>query len=223
MQTQAVLPRCTIHQGEAARNRLAQLGLKEAYFSEAAATGHDMRTRCLPVHPTSYGGQIMWAETLGALRTRCMDLNDDWEIGRTRGYETVFNGRRRLAVAVVGGNPNTGVQAFEAPMTARPRGPVTKIRVERNMRGQLEFQLEGIPESATVSDDNCATWFFLMNARNDKLYSELSLPIVMGERQRISRWAERILFTPLDLVGAVSPIEPDETSDERAPVNVTRK
>jgi hypothetical protein len=215
------LPSCQVYEGESTHRRLTQFGLKETYFSEAARTGHDRRSRCLPVHPASFGGQVMWAETLAALRTRCLDLNDGWEMGRSRGYETAFNGKHRLAIAVVGGNQNTGERAFEQPMTARPRGPITKSRVEHNMR-QLELPLEGLSGKDAVPEEDCATWFFLVNARGDKLYSELSLPIIMGNRQRVSQWAERILFTTLTLVGAITPIEPDETP-EQAQINVTRK
>jgi hypothetical protein len=221
MSAEAARSVCKIYEGDAVAPRLAQLGLQERYFSEAATIGHEKRSRCLPVHPASFGGQTMWAETLAALRTQCLDLNANWEIDRTRGYETVFNGRRRLSVAVVGGNHNTGEHAFDPPKTARPRGPITTNRVLQNH--QLVFQLDGISDPTTAEDNSCVTWFFLMNARNDKLYSELSFPIVMGNRQRISQWAERILFTPLNLVGAVTPLDPDDAPDAQSNISVTRK
>jgi hypothetical protein len=214
---------CKVYEGASAAVRLAQMGLRESYFHDAALYGHERRERCLPVHPKSYKGQVMWAETIGEIRTQLLDRNDDWRIGRKGNYDTVYNISRQIAIAVVGGDPNTGERTFEHPMTARPRGPVTEQRVMRNRRGQLAIPFKGLPSGEEPNEEQCATWFFLLNARSDSLFCELSLPLSMGRKQRISVWAERILFAPLRLVGAVTPFEPDETYEEAPRVHVERK
>jgi hypothetical protein len=220
VQDQAELSRCKIYEGAAAHQRLAQFGLKAKYFAEAATAGHDKRSQVLAVHPAAFGGWTMWGETLAALRTRCLDLNQSWEIGR--GYETILNAPRHLAMAVVGGDVNTGVQGFKPPKTARPRGPETESRVDQN-RNQLTLAFEGFVDAEDDTNAKWSTWFFMLNARDKKLYSELSLPIAMGDSQRISQWAERILFTPLNLAGAITPITPVNSSQGQAHVSVTRK
>ena len=137
MQSQPASSGCKVHESEAASRRLAEMGLRETFFSRAALRGHERRERCQPVHPKSYAGQVMWAETVGELRTQVMDQAQGWKMGRTGNYATAFNGSTRLAVAVVGGDTCTGEHGFEPPMTARRRGPVTENRVHRNTPGAV--------------------------------------------------------------------------------------
>ena len=162
----------------------------------------------------------MWAETTRQLRAQLIAQQKGWKPGRSSNYETVVQLDRRMAIAVVGGDGFTGEAGYPDPSTARRRGPVTSERVARNRAGQLTFSIPGIHEPA-LSDDECETWFFLMNARNDTLFSELSLPVSMGKNRRISEWAKRVLMPPLPLSGVVTPVAPQ---DEDGPdVTVKRK
>ena len=64
MQAQAELSSsCKVHQGAGAHRRLAELGLKMAYFAKAATAGHGKKSQVLPVHPAAFGGWTMWGET----------------------------------------------------------------------------------------------------------------------------------------------------------------
>jgi hypothetical protein len=163
----------------------------------------------------------MWAETLGELRTQLLDINQGWNIGRTGNYETAFHAPKGIALAVVGGDANTGVQGFSAPKAARRRGPLTAKRIRRNVLGQATFDL---PEFADPpEDETCETWFFLLNSRQETMYSEISFPVSIGEDEKIGRWAERILFPSVPLVGAVTPVESPEDTDEPPSVHVGRK
>jgi hypothetical protein len=138
---------CKIFSGEDAKRELVSMGLRESYFVKSAIFGHERRERCAPTHPKAYPGQVMWAETLFHLRTECLEIAQDWVMGRNSGYETVYNAPRRLAIAVVGGDVNTGVRGFEDPMTARRRGPIAEVRVMKNYKGQAT--LPGMPEDPT--------------------------------------------------------------------------
>jgi hypothetical protein len=213
---------CKVYEGDDALRRLAEMGLRAEFLTDSATRGNERRARCTPHHPRSYPGQVMWAETLAALRIKLLDRREKWKIGNKQNYETVFHGGHCVAIAVVGGDDNTGVRGPVHPMTARPRGPVTNKRVRHNLAvGQLPLPGVPIPEAKPITDEDCITWFFLINARENKLYGELSLPIV-GSRKRITNWAERIILSPLELVGAVTPIEQHEGSDERT-IHVGRK
>lgn len=224
MQLKPAHVECKIYEGAEATQRLHEMGLREKYFHDAATRGNDRRSRCLPVHPRAYAGQVMWAETVGEIRTQLLDLGQDWEIGRLNNYDTVYSSSRQISIAVVGGDVNTGERAFEHPMTARRRGPVTASRIKTNIKGQLSL-IEGLPSTdEKITEEQCLTWFFMLNARNNHLYGELSLPVSMGGKKRVSAWAERIILPPLALVGAVTPVEPSESKpSSRRLIKVERK
>lgn len=219
VQPEAVVP-YAVFEGDRARIRLAELGLRFEYFSDAVTRGDELRQRCMPVHPRTYAGQVMWAETVAELRTQLLSLQESWEIGSSRNYETVFSGRRRIAIAVVGGNVYTGINDVIRPKSARSRGPVTSSRIAHN-EGQYALELEGITVPVE-SDEECITWLFLVNARQNQLFSELSLATSMGQDGRLGRWVQRILLPPIPLSGAVTPIEPPE-DDQPSSVHVERR
>lgn len=211
-----------VHEGNDAVQRLAQMGLRPHYFEAAIRHGHERASRCLPVHPKTYPGQVMWAETVGELRTQLFDLNQRWAGGQTSNYETSYHPERGIAIAVVGGDSNTGVRGLDPPKTARKRGPVTARRISRNVRGQAPFDLPELADPPQA-DELCDTWFFMLKARNEVMYSELSLPVSMGTDSRVSRWAERIILPPTALTGiAITPID-DDGSDDAPTVHVDRK
>jgi len=211
-----------VYEGEDAVRRLRELGLRVEQLIAAETRGHEQRVRCLPVHPKTYPGQVMWAETTAELRTQALALDAGWILGSTRNYETVFHPEKRVAIAVLGGDANTGIRGSALPKAARGRGPVTSKRILKNLTGQFSLPLEGVPD-VMPTDEDCRTWFFLINARMDVLYSELSFALTMGEDSRIGLWSERILLPPVPMVGAVTPIGPDDDDDEPPAVHVDRK
>jgi len=213
---------CRVYDREEAVVRLAEQGLRAAYFEAAIRRGHDIASRVLPVHPRTYRGQVMWAETTGEVRTQLFTTGDEWQAGYTDNYETAYNLERRMAIAVVSGNAHTGERSFEHPKTARKKGPATEKRVYRNRVGQQVFELPEFQDEPPADDEQCELWFLLMNARNNCMYSELSLPLAMGANLRIAEWRERIILPPILLTGiVVSPIEPD--LDTPPEIHVGRK
>jgi hypothetical protein len=212
---------CVIYEGDKAIKRLAELGLRASYFEQAVRRGHELRSRCTPLHPRTYPGQVMWAESVAILRTQLLDLNQGWGMARVNNYETSFHADRKMAIAIVGGDANTGVKGFDPPKAARRRGPVTERRVKRNLLGQASL----LPDlDRDVDNDGlCMTWIYLACARDEILYSELSLPLLLGSDRKFSRWSERILMPELPLSGVVTPIEPPEDDDDQSGFQVKRK
>ena len=210
-----------IHEGADAITRLASMGLRAEYFDAAVRKGHDRASQVTRVHPRTYQGQVMWAETVAGLRTDLLNQNDGWDIGYTDHYETSFHPGRSIAIAVVGGDSNTGERTFKPPKAARKRGPVTEKRIRRNALGQMAFNLPGLEETPQ-DDELCDTWFFMLNARLDSMYQELSLATSLGPDGKFGMWRERILLPKLLLRGAVvTPIEPDDGQPPQ--VHVGRK
>jgi hypothetical protein len=216
---------CRIRDGEDAAKALAAMGLRVSYFDRAVSHGIDRASRVLPVHPLTYKGQVMWAETLGELRTVLIEVSEHFKIGRTHNYETVYHAELTYGVAVVGGDAFTGERAFKPPKTARKRGPITAERINRNVKniqGQLKFDFAGMEEPA--EDEQLETWFLLMNAREDAVYRELSCPLTLGPDGKIGRWRERILMPPVPLQGVEIGTIVDGPDDGDLPqVHVSRK
>lgn len=212
---------CVIHEDEAAVARLATMGLRVAHFDAAVRKGHDRSSQVSRVHPRTYKGQVMWAETVAEIRTQLLDLNQGWDIGQTDNYETSFHAGRGIAIAVVGGDVNCGERTFSAPKASRKRGPVTAKRIRKNLLGQQMFDLPDFKDPPQ-DDELCDTWFLMLNARDNRMYLELSLATSLGPDSKFGLWRERIIMPYIPLRGAVvTPMEPDETEPPR--VNVGRK
>jgi hypothetical protein len=216
------VPRNSVLDGDEAAARLADFGLRPVFFTRAQMRGDEQRSRCLPVHPRTFPGQVMWAETTAALRSELLRLDLGWQLGSSRNYENVFNPGLRMAISVLGGDLSTGVAGARAPKAAHPRGPVTSLRISQNFADQYVLPLEGI-DPPVLTDQGCRTWFFLINARDDMLYSELSLANDVGADRRIGGWSERILLPPVPMPGAVTPLQPRDEDDEPAAVHVGRR
>jgi hypothetical protein len=163
----------------------------------------------------------MWAETVAELRTQLLDLNQGWDMGSTDNYETVFHAGQSLAIAVVGGDSNTGERAFKHPKAARRRGPVTAKRITRNALGQQAFDLPEFKDPPQ-DDELCETWSFLLNARDNSMFRELSIAVSLGGDGRFGVWRERIIMPPLSFTGVVvTPV--DDDGGEPPQVHVARK
>lgn len=211
-----------VYSGPAAVARLRELcALRPDAFANAASRGSELSGSLLPVHPRTYPGQVMWAETTAALRMQVLDLQQNWKIGRENNYETVYAPTHGVAIVIVGADNNTGVRGFDHPRARRPRGPMTAKRVSKNR--QLALEIQGMPISEDAADADLTTWFFLLNAREGQLFSELSSPVDIGEDRRVITWSERILFEPLQIEGAVTPTLPDDGSDDPPVVRVGRR
>lgn len=211
-----------IFEGPLAAKRIESMGLRPDYFQRASEAGHRRKLTCDPLHPKTFPGQVTWAETTRAIRLELGGLNRGWTARSTRNYETAFNARARMAIAVVGGDSFTGVRGFRDPKLVRARGPVTKQRVDHNRSVQLSIPLAGIVEPAE-NDEEAETWLLVMNARQDQLFLELSLPVAINGCGRVDGWAERILIPPLELPDAVTPTVSAEDADDTHDVHVERK
>jgi len=220
-QPELVYQECTIHEGDASVARLASMGLRATHFEAAVRRGHDRSSQVSAVHPRTYKGQVMWAETVAELRTQLLALNQGWDLGYTNNYETSFHAERSVAIAVVGGDANCGERGFSPPKAARRRGPVTAKRIRKNFLGQQAFDLPEFKEPPQ-NDELCDTWFLMLNARENRMHLELSLATSLGADGKFGLWKERILIPYISLQGAViTPMEPDEIEPPR--VNVGRK
>jgi hypothetical protein len=197
--------------------RLAELGLTVDAVQASIRAGDAERSKASGVfYPRNYPGIAMWAGTLAQLRREQVKLQQNWRIGQTGNYETVYSAERNLAFAVVGGDKYTGVNGNRHPKLTRRRGPMTKRRIDRNRRiEQLAFDLDlAFGQPGQSPDEDCQTWFVVVCATDDGVRVEVSLPRAVGEDGLVSEWVERVLLPPVRLAGAVAPIDDEDGGDD---------
>ena len=219
---------CRIVSLDHSPGRLADLALTSEVLLESVAEGDkERRRKTLSQYPRNFPGIVFWAETLATLRRQLIRQRVGWKGGRSGNYETVYLESRATAVAVVGGDKNTGIDALSGPRLARKRGPMTTARVRHNVEIDLQLTLDldfGSERSAGLApDEACQTWFLVMFADENEVRVELSLPSGLNEDGVVSRWIERIMLPALPATGAVVPIDPDEDDEDDDDNLVTRQ
>lgn len=197
---------------ENAPARLRHLGLTAEMLQRSIEVGDSKRLLVSQtVYPATYPGVVMWAETLAALRRQLLKLRDDWEIGSTENYATVYSTKRGIAIAVVAGDAAVGKEDRGDPRLTRKKGKKTAERVYRNA-SQIYIQdsLFPSPGADLPADEACTTWFLIIHPIKKEVRVELSCPLFMDSEGIVSGWQERIILPPVAVAGAVAPIAPDD-------------
>ena len=105
-----------------------------------------------------------------------------------------------------------------APRLTRPKGVVTKERVDRNREAATgQVQLTLIPEQddkKPPADELCDTWFLIVYAAKNEMRIELSLPIELDGDSVVSDYYERILLLPVPISGTIAPMTPEDEGDD---------
>lgn len=197
-----------------AEARLKNFGLTVEMITRSIESGDTARRKVMqPVYPATYAGVTMWAETLAELRRQLLKCRDGYDIGRTENYETVYSTDRSIAFAVHSGDSSTGINGDRDPRLTRPKGVKTKQRVEYNSR-DTQLTLIELPSQKLPPDEACETWFLLLKTTRDEIRLELSCPKSIDADGIVGGWHERILLPPVQISGAVDPIEPPDGGDD---------
>lgn len=218
-QPQPMQPQRRVVRPEDAEERLQAFGMTVEMIHRIISVGDSARRRVmLPVYPATYPGTVMWAETLAAWRRELRKRSREYDIGRSRGYETVFSAERQVAFTVVAGDFLTGIDGARAPRLTRPKGVVTKERVDRNREAAIGLvQLALIPaedDKKPPADELCDTWFLIVYAAKNEVRIELSLPVELDGDSVVSDYHERILLPPVPISGAITPMTPEDEGDD---------
>ncbi len=199
---------------EKADARLKDFGMSVAVIRQSIETGDTARRRVMfPHFPAIFAGITMWAETLAAWRLAMLKRQLNYEIGKTRGYETIYCVGLGVAFAVVAGDSYTGYAGRRDPRLTREKGTVTIERVARNRTASPNVMVQGalipLPTKELPPDEACETWFLIVHPRASEIRIELSRPILM-DGGIVNGYSERILLAPVPIAGAVAPIAPDD-------------
>lgn len=183
---------------------LARLGLTVAPLLKAVLAGHLARINCTENDAPNVPGIMQWNGTLRTLREEL--VLTAWTRCNAGGFARTISPTGSVAIAVASGNENTGIRKA-IPTTRSAKGPNTAAAVQTNA-AQLDLFAEVIP-TEPLEEAERVTWFLLFHNDGSELRAELSLPVTMGEDDRIGLWRERIILPaqPLD-TGFTLP-EPD--------------
>jgi hypothetical protein len=219
IQPQPAPPQRRVILPEDGEERLRVFGMTLEMIHRSISVGDSARRRVmLPIYPATFPGTTMWAETLAEWRRQLRKRSKEYNIGRSRGYETVYSAERQVAFTVVAGDSFTGIDGARAPRLTRPKGVVTKERVDRNREAATgQVQLTLIPEQddkKPPADELCDTWFLIVYAAKNEMRIELSLPIELDGDSVVSDYYERILLLPVPISGTIAPMTPEDEGDD---------
>jgi hypothetical protein len=174
--------------------RLAELGLEQSVLIEALNLANLYRVRTTDHHPRLYRYQIMYGETVAALRDLLAPRG--WRKLDDGNYELTINASGSIAIAVASGDDCTGV-GTSTPSNRSPKGRHTIDAVELNRQADLFAELLPAVLPRTRKTD---TWVLLHHISKNKIQAELSRPNEIDSDGKIVAWSERILLgvIPLD-------------------------
>lgn len=200
----------TIYEGPQASVKLRELGLTENDIIMAVEAAEIERRSCSLLEPSVAPGFKAWVagfRTLAELITPRGFAKTE-----TKGLPRLLNPETSIAIAVVTGDSGTGLMS-ENSRSKTPRGAQSVFFVRSN-----ETQLNLFPGSsyqAAPDETEEITWWLLIYSDGDAVRAELSLPVGLGEDNRLSVWEERIMIPVPDLS-----LPPGRREDEEPPLEL---
>lgn len=187
--------------------RLAELGLDQAILAEALRQANLHWARKTEHHPRLYRYQIMWGETIAALRDLLAPRG--WRKCDEGNYELTVNAARDLAIVVASGDDGTA-NPHRTPSNRSPKGRHTIDAVAANRQADMFAELLPVSPAA---EKNLATWVLLHHRGDKKIQAELSRPNEMDDDGMIVSWSERLLLRDIPLDGERISITPPQLPD----------
>lgn len=196
------IPRVPLYEGALAEARVQQLGLPRAQVLVDSLYRGAVGARATnSLHPKSYPGQRMWAETVAEARRQLRPYG--WEDVYYLGAELIAERRRGVAILAVAGDSATGTTDKGLPQARYERGEV--------IRGLIQGSLDTL--FGPTPRPEWEVWFLLHLLEGDTLLAELSRPTSVGAGGWISSWHERIIL-PGFTFGEVEAAQPAEQPGE---------
>jgi hypothetical protein len=195
-------PQTKIHRDEAARARLAELGLSVELLHEVIEKGEAGRASATGLDPLNAPGQLAYIRRIRAIRERLLPQQWTKEDPEGCAMTVAPDGKRQIMVAT--GDDATG--SASDPSTRYPKGTAMKRAVIQNQQLPLPFPTEIARQLPSAERCIRETWVFLVSREevgkdDDKLtvvHAELSLPDEMqGDFPK--GWAERIILPDFEV------------------------
>ena len=177
-----------------ARLSVLHTSLDDALLREVNEHGYRERLEATASHPPTAAGTYHWNGAVFALRSSLAERG--WVAENLRNCPFIVSPDKRIAVAVMTGDPDTGLIGGQ-PTNQAQKGAVLKQAVANNR--QLELFDAGLVSSDLArSKEATQLWVLLYHVAlasdgQTKIRAELSLPSRF-ERKQIVGWAERIIL-----------------------------
>lgn len=199
---------------------LRVMGLTVADVHLAIDAGEVDRDSCTANNPPTDAGGRSHGTTVRMLRE--VLIPREWAACDVRNFSTVVSPSLEMEIAVASGDDATGDPDRE-PRTKNKKGELVLLGIERN-RGQ-GWLFKPAPVDRTKVREAATTWILLRYRPEGKDFvrSELSLPISMGDDDRVEKWGTRIVLPDLALGGGGRGFKRRDDADEDIDVAVVRK
>jgi hypothetical protein len=180
---------------EAVAARLVELHetLNEALLKQANEHGYSARIEATELHAPTAAGSYHWHAALYALRYSLAALG--WVKQDLRNCPFIVSPDRKVAIAVMTGDPDTGLEKGK-PTNQAQKGAVLRQAVDQNR--QLELFDPSIVSDLAKSKDATQLWILLYHVAigtdgKPEIRAELSVPSRF-ERKQIIGWSQRLIL-----------------------------
>jgi hypothetical protein len=185
------------------RGRLHELGIPEGALRDAVQRAYRYVAECTSHDVPSAAGMLAYLKINRELRD--ILIPHGWSRSDAGNFSTVIAPDGSFAVAVAGGNDDTGLPNG-TPTNRNGRGPTAQAAVRVNQYHFSDAYPEVISPIQAPPKPDLQTWFLLhlMDEVTETIRTELSLPaeIVDGH---ISLWQERLILSPVPFLPAPLP------------------
>ena len=201
--------------------RLDVLGIDERTLRDSVIEGIGFVLNCTAHDPSYLPGIMGSGKIVRALRDRLIPRG--WSYSNPRNYALTTEPAGAFAIAVAGGDANTGSK--ENPITRAEKGAATRAAINGNL--QLTFthvdpKFPRIETPATIQ-----TWVLLhfVDERLGEIRMELSQPAGMDSEGYVTRWSERIILRsePFGMPPEEGKLPYDDAGDDAINVPVERR
>jgi hypothetical protein len=207
---------CEVLAGRPATDRLAQLGIKAEWLRNALLAGEAEARTSTYLDPPITAGIYRYSRVVRIFREQT--TVEGWGFDNRRNQARTISPAREFAVIVAQGNEFTA-DPNAVPSNKYGKGVTVVDAVAHNEQLALDLQAllpDGVelePKGTTAMAAGAfATWVLLYAVIDNEIRFELSQPAAMTGGF-ITRWSERILFTPLALDSTVMLDEPVDEYD----------
>lgn len=205
--------------------KLGAIGLTERLLRDVLEMAVAEADTCTEFDPPGNRGHVRWAVGVRALRIFLVPLGWTFNNHASGGLATVIHPSKRLQIAVLAGDANTG-RPEAMPATKHPRGSAGIKAIDCNVAQGNLFAFARVP-LVTVpkaqEPEPVATLFLLIHEAGDTVFAELSRPTAISDGGRATEFVDRIILAPM--ATAPEPERPKrfDEGEDRLDIAVTKR
>lgn len=190
-------------------NKINQLGLDGQWFRQIGARILSEYTLTTPNDARCASG--LYAYLAGVRATRDILVGHGFKPLSQNNVESTYREIDNFKIIISSGCSNTGKNNGKDPATKNPKGRKLKKIIYYNPN---QYLLPGI--KSNLKPGNVWLLLFHIDEEREELRMELSRPYQMeinGEKERIDRWCERLILSPIEFNSQPTLKKPEFSSE----------